>query len=179
MRTIGICIGASTVSAVELIKKENLYEQIAQTTIFHDGDSKKGFIDVLKTFNPQKEDKIVVTGRKFKNFINLSTITEPEAIENAVSVLIKNKASHNALVSAGGETILVYQLNNEGKIHNVFTGNKCASGTGSFFLQQLGRMALTIDGVIDKEFESEKVYPISGRCSVFCKSDCTHALIKV
>ncbi|MCG8568844.1 MAG: acyl-CoA dehydratase activase [Spirochaetes bacterium] len=74
-------------------------------------------------------------------------------------------------------TIIVYELSDKGKIYNVYTGNKCASGTGEFFLQQLGRMALDISD-LDKAYEEEEAYDISGRCSVFCKSDCTHALNK-
>lgn len=178
MKTIGICAGASTVSAVELEINGKSVKQLAQKTVFHDGDSKNGITSVLKELNAEKADKIVITGRKFKNFVNLTSITEPEAVEIATDHLIDDKSKYNALVSAGGETILVYQLNKEGKIHNVFTGNKCASGTGSFFLQQLGRMALNIEDVLDKEYEEDSVYSISGRCSVFCKSDCTHALNK-
>ncbi len=178
MKTIGICAGASTVSAVELEINGKSVKQLAQKTIFHDGDSQKGIIGILKEMKPENVDRVVITGRKYKNFVNLTTITEPEAVEYATAQLITDKSKYNALVSAGGETILVYQLNNQGKIHNVFTGNKCASGTGSFFLQQLGRMALDIDDIIDKEYDEESAYTISGRCSVFCKSDCTHALNK-
>ncbi len=50
-----------------------------------------------------------------------------------------------AVVSAGGETFMVYALDRFGKIANVFTGNKCASGTGEFFLQQLRRMDVSLE----------------------------------
>ena len=33
-----------------------------------------------------------------------------------------------------------------GRIANVITGNKCASGTGEFFLQQLRRMDVSLGG---------------------------------
>lgn len=179
MKTLGVCIGASTVSAVVLeVTDKNQIKELCRKKVFHDGDSKKGFQDILKDIDISTIDRVAVTGRKFKNFVNLTTITEPEAVECAAKVLIKDNSDYEALVSAGGETILVYQIDKDGKIKNVFTGNKCASGTGAFFLQQLGRMALTIDDVIDKEFNADNAYNISGRCSVFCKSDCTHALNK-
>ena len=40
---------------------------------------------------------------------------------------------------------MVYVLNRFGQISNVLTGNKCASGTGEFFLQQLRRMDVTLE----------------------------------
>ncbi|MDA3844080.1 MAG: acyl-CoA dehydratase activase, partial [Candidatus Kapabacteria bacterium] len=53
----------------------------------------------------------------------------------------------------------------------------CASGTGEFFLQQIKRMDLDIDDATQVSENSEP-FKVSGRCSVFCKSDCTHALNK-
>lgn len=176
MKTLGICIGASTVSMVGL-DNDNKVTEIENRTIAHNGDSKGALVNSLKDIDFEKYDRICVTGRKFRRFVNLTNITEPEATEHSIQELIKEKGKYNVLVSAGGETILVYELDNEGRIYNVFTGNKCASGTGSFFLQQLGRMAMNIDELHD-EYKEEDIYEISGRCSVFCKSDCTHALNK-
>jgi predicted CoA-substrate-specific enzyme activase len=72
---------------------------------------------------------------------------------------------------------MVYALNREGQISNVLTGNKCASGTGEFFLQQLRRMDVSLKEA-SQWAVSEAPYHVSGRCSVFCKSDCTHATNK-
>ncbi|MDR2110619.1 MAG: acyl-CoA dehydratase activase-related protein, partial [Spirochaetaceae bacterium] len=81
------------------------------------------------------------------------------------------------VVSMGGEDLVVYSLNKEGKIINNFSGNKCASGTGEFLKQQLARMDMTLDD-IDRVPDDAKVYSLSTRCSVFMKSDCTHRLNK-
>ena len=72
---------------------------------------------------------------------------------------------------------MVYALDRSGRIANVITGNKCASGTGEFFLQQLRRMDISLDEAA-KWAAVEEVHHVSGRCSVFCKSDCTHATNK-
>ena len=53
--------------------------------------------------------------------------------------------------------------------------NKCAAGSGEFFVQQIGRMRLGIEEAIDRSFIG-KVVPLAGRCSVHCKSDITHKL---
>ena len=72
---------------------------------------------------------------------------------------------------------MVYALNSSGSIANVITGNKCASGTGEFFLQQLRRMDVSLDEAAQWA-TVELPHHVSGRCSVFCKSDCTHATNK-
>ena len=181
MKTLGISIGASTISIVWLDNQNTnnnsqKKKMILQETIFHEGDSKGELLKLLKRVDTTNFDRFCITGRKFRKFVNLTGITEPEATECSINELIDNQKDYNALVSAGGETIMVYELKN-GQIFNVFTGNKCASGTGAFFLQQLGRMALNIDE-LEEEYREEDCYEISGRCSVFCKSDCTHALNK-
>jgi len=82
-----------------------------------------------------------------------------------------------AIASLGAENFLVYILNKDGTITTVETGNKCASGTGEFFLQQIRRMDISADEAVKLAHGSE-LFKVSGRCSVFCKSDCTHALNK-
>ena len=72
---------------------------------------------------------------------------------------------------------MVYRLDNEGRIIEVRSGNKCASGTGEFFLQQIKRMDLSVEEAMNIA-DAENPYKVAGRCSVFCKSDCTHALNK-
>ncbi len=72
---------------------------------------------------------------------------------------------------------MVYILGRDGRICSVRTGNKCASGTGEFYVQQLRRIGLTLEDAV-RFSRDDKPYLVSGRCSVFCKSDCTHATNK-
>ena len=78
------------------------------------------------------------------------------------------------MASLGGESFLVYMLAC-GKITNVLSHNKCAAGSGEFFVQQIHRMGLEIDEAIELSFAG-KVVPLASRCSVHCKSDITHKL---
>ena len=77
----------------------------------------------------------------------------------------------------GGENLVVYTTDSDNRIITSFTGNKCFSGTGEFFQQQLGRMDMKINDINTIPDES-KVCKLSSRCSVFMKSDCTHRLNK-
>ena len=72
--------------------------------------------------------------------VNIKSITEPVAIENAIEFL--KITDIDTIVSAGGENFLAYSLDPELKVIKVESGNKCASGTGEFFLQQIKRMNL-------------------------------------
>ena len=165
---LGICIGASSVSLVVL---EN--GKIKNWNQLHEGNPKGVLSSLLGAIDLKKIDNAIVTGRKFKEFVNLENVSEPEAIENALKFLkIKD---YDTIISAGGENFIVYALDSESKLSKVYTGNKCASGTGEFFLQQITRMGLSVEEAIKLGLDG-KAHKISGRCSVFCKSDCTHAL---
>jgi predicted CoA-substrate-specific enzyme activase len=72
---------------------------------------------------------------------------------------------------------MLYHLGRDGRISTVHAGNKCASGTGEFFLQQIKRIGIGLEDAVCLA-RSEEPYKVSGRCSVFCKSDCTHATNK-
>lgn len=177
MEVLGLCLGASTLSMVRLRRVDEAIEVMGASTITHEGNPRKTLLEALEQVQQVREIPIAVTGRKFINFIRLSTIPEPEAVERAAAHILGKQSNYRVVVSAGGETFLVYHLDEDCKIQGIQTGNKCASGTGEFFLQQIGRMNMTLDDVADLGI-SAQVHKVSGRCSVFCKSDCTHALNK-
>jgi len=178
MKSFGICIGASTLSIVELFRNGSDKTLVKNTLLEpHQGNPKKTLLKTIKKLKIGSNSKIAVTGRKFRHFVNLTSIPEPEAVENAFSHISGDGNSCNAIVSAGGETFMVYVLGKDGRISSIQTGNKCASGTGEFFLQQIKRMGIPLAEAITIA-RTEKPYRVSGRCSVFCKSDCTHATNK-
>ena len=190
IRALGICLGASTVSVVQVEAPRpsaacmtDLAETIKSARIRahhlypHEGAPRQTLLAALKEIDIGRFERIAVTGRTFRHFVNLSAIPEPEAVEYAYGYARPAGVSCPAVVSAGGETFMVYTLNAAGEISNVITGNKCASGTGEFFLQQLRRMNVSLEAAA-KWAAAEEPYRVSGRCSVFCKSDCTHATNK-
>ncbi|HEQ71104.1 MAG TPA: activase, partial [Spirochaetia bacterium] len=169
-------LGASTISAALLIK-DNDAVTVAETHVRpHEGNPKAVFAKLLSQYQGEQLT-VLITGRKFRQFVKLPNITEPEAIEFALEYVERQGTRYDALVSAGGETFMVYRLDHAHKVAGISTGNKCASGTGEFFLQQIKRMNLGIEEAINLA-DTGVPYTVSGRCSVFCKSDCTHALNK-
>jgi len=189
IKSMGVCLGASTISIVRVAQKpleeesasgelRLLAPQVIDYALYpHDGDPKRTLLRAFKEHPPESADRVAATGRKFRDFISLSAIPEPQAVEYAYYFSKPPDVDCPAIVSAGGETFMAYVLNRSGQISNVLTGNKCASGTGEFFLQQLRRMDVSL-AEASQWAATEAPYHVSGRCSVFCKSDCTHATNK-
>ncbi|MFH1581778.1 MAG: activase, partial [Pseudomonadota bacterium] len=149
---MGICLGASTVSLVWMELKQGrdgknkTKPRVVKYLLHsHEGNPKKTLLSALKSLDMNSYDRIAVTGRRFRKFVNLSSISEPEAVEYAYRFVKPADIACPAVVSAGGETFMVYVMDSHGQISNVLTGNKCASGTGEFFLQQLRRMKVTLE----------------------------------
>jgi predicted CoA-substrate-specific enzyme activase len=174
MKTLGICLGASTVSIVESCDAQGLSARLLSRKR-HEGNPSRTLQDALGELRLSEYDAISATGRKLCSSLNLSVISEPEATEYALVYLKKWNLHFNALVSCGSDTFIVYVLDKEGKISSAHTGSKCASGTGEFFLQQIRRMNVSIEEALSLA-DRNSPFKVSGRCSVFCKSDCTHAL---
>ncbi len=168
LKALGLCLGASTLSIVQLEldrrrdtnQTGNTKPRILNYSLYtHEGDPKTTLMDAFDRLNLDSFDRIAATGRKFRKFVNLSSIPEPEAVEYAYPYVKPSDVDCPALVSAGGETFMVYALDRSGRIANVITGNKCASGTGEFFLQQLRRMNVSLDEA------ASIMYPAAVRCS--------------
>ena len=182
IRSLGVCIGASTISMAQIeqdLSKVNMAKPkvTAHWLHTHEGDPKQTLMSAIDALDLTSFDRIAATGRRFREQVNLTSIPEPEAVEYAYRFTKPDNIECPAVVSAGGETFMVYVLNRQGRIANVLTGNKCASGTGEFLLQQLRRMDVSLEEAAHWAAEEEP-YHVSGRCSVFCKSDCTHATNK-
>ena len=178
VNSLGICIGASTLSLVALARdpQGEIFTSFVKVQPHH-GNPRNTLSTAIAAIPLNHDTRIAVTGRKFKQLVNLSSISEPEAVEYALKHVNGNGRHVDAVISAGGETFMAYILGQDGKICSVRTGNKCASGTGEFYVQQLRRIGLSLEDAVGFS-QDDAPYIVSGRCSVFCKSDCTHATNK-
>jgi predicted CoA-substrate-specific enzyme activase len=156
---VGVNIGSITVKAVAL-RGDNAFSRAEA----HQGRP----LEVLEGMLAQKEFSgtgyFGVSGRR-------GHISDVAAIQRALDEM---RGKFDAVASLGGESFLVYILV-EGKISNVLSHNKCAAGSGEFFVQQIGRMQLTTEEAIERSFAGD-IVPLASRCSVHCKSDITHKL---
>ncbi len=144
--------------------------------VTHEGDIAsaldRAFAELL--LDAQAAPPAVVTGGAGRHRLDVTGVIAASAIEGALEAL---DLRPRAVVSLGGEDLVVYLLDGRGRVQTTIAGNKCASGTGEFFRQQLGRMGLRIED-LDEATAGARVLKLSARCSVFMKSDCTHRLNK-
>ncbi len=112
--SVGICAGASTITVVVLEEngqKPKIKRVLSQP---HEGNPKQVINDLFQQLERERIDTIAVTGRKFKSFLTLPTISEPLAVEQAYHYVNGRGPQYNAIISAGGETFMVYQLDDNG-----------------------------------------------------------------
>ncbi|MHC4981473.1 MAG: anhydro-N-acetylmuramic acid kinase, partial [Planctomycetota bacterium] len=159
MSHVGVNIGALTVKVVALRGDGPDFHVVA-----HQGRPLETLDTLLAAPQFADAESFGVSG-------HLGHIPEVAAIQRALREL---DGEFDAVASLGGESFLVYLLAG-GRITNVLSHNKCAAGSGEFFVQQIGRMGLDIDEAIERSMEGE-VVPLAARCSVHCKSDITHKL---
>jgi predicted CoA-substrate-specific enzyme activase len=159
MSCVGVNLGALTVKVVELRGREK-----HGVVMPHLGDPLRMLKELLAKPEFRGAEYFGVTGES-------GHISEGAAIQRAVREL---PDQFDAVASLGGESFLVYVLRG-GRIVNVLSHNKCAAGSGEFFMQQIGRMGLDLEDAIRRSFAGKTV-PLASRCSVHCKSDITHKL---
>ncbi|MBW2261897.1 MAG: activase [Deltaproteobacteria bacterium] len=171
-KALGIDIGSTTLKLCLLSPGG----KTDHTMLAHEGDLPGTLTRLLDGLDAGAltDVKGVVTGTEGRHRIALPEVIAAVAIEAGLEAL---DLKPNAVVSMGGEDLVVYTVNRQGHIVNTYAGNKCASGTGEFLRQQLGRMNMRLDDM-NEACDGATAYPLSSRCSVFMKSDCTHRLNK-
>ncbi len=169
-KTLGIDIGSTTMKLC-LVSQDN---GIEHAILPHEGDLPGTLTRLMDRLGAVRSLRGIVTGTEGRHRVALPEVIAAVAIENGLDAV---NLKPRAVVSMGGEDLVVYVLNDRGRIVNTYSGNKCASGTGEFFRQQLGRMNLRIEDINDF-CDGARAHRISARCSVFMKSDCTHRLNK-
>ncbi|MBN2038939.1 MAG: activase [Spirochaetes bacterium] len=170
MKYLGINIGSSSVKATMLEDDKEIWSEV----ISHEGNFQETLKNILRAKELPADISSLATGTEGRFLLNVDSVIEPLCIEEAIKTL---NIKADAMVSLGGEDLVVYKLDENSKIINSLSGNKCASGTGEFFKQQLMRMDMVLDD-IDRIPQDSRVMGLSSRCSVFMKSDCTHRLNK-
>ncbi|MCU0661399.1 MAG: acyl-CoA dehydratase activase, partial [Myxococcota bacterium] len=170
---VGFDIGSTTVKACVL--QENAV--CDSVVIPHEGDiasTMRAIAARPAVLGALQQGCALVTGATSRKRLALPDVIAPIAIEAGLTAL---ELRPRAVVSIGGEDLAVYAISQDRRVVGTFAGNKCASGTGEFFRQQLGRMGLCIEELAEVA-HGAKVLRLSARCSVFMKSDCTHRLNK-
>ncbi len=136
---IGIDVGSVS------IKVCGLSDGTARAAVVaHEGDIEAALGNALTglSLDRQAAPPAVVTGGAGRHRLDATAVIASSAIEAALEALALRP---RAVVSLGGEDLVIYLLDGSGRVQTTIAGNKCASGTGEFFRQQLGRMDLGLE----------------------------------
>jgi predicted CoA-substrate-specific enzyme activase len=156
---VGINIGAVSVKGVSL-RRGSVHSRV----INHQGRPQEALDRILAEPEFAGDRYLGISG-------HLGHISEAAALQRALD---ERGEEFDAVASLGGESFLVYFLAHN-QVLSVLSHNKCAAGSGEFFIQQIGRMGLDMEEAIERS-RGGKVVPLASRCSVHCKSDITHKL---
>ncbi|MBN2050473.1 MAG: anhydro-N-acetylmuramic acid kinase [Spirochaetales bacterium] len=170
MLSFGLNVGAGSLKAV-LLDGNSVIRHIV---LPHEGNVRQTLLNICAEYSVPHGTPTLVTGNEGRELFTVNSAVESLCIEE---FLKRRELKVDAVVSIGGEDLVVYSISHEGRVNTGFSGSKCASGTGEFFKQQLARMDMVLDEVNSLD-ENARVLPLSTRCSVFMKSDATHRLNK-
>ncbi len=158
---VGINIGSVSVNVVSV--DENMNFQTYKQP--HLGKPKEVLDQIIEKNINGKDCYYNVSG-------SFGEISEIVAVERAIN---SYDEKFDVVVSLGGEAFVLYVLSKEGHILNVLSHDKCAAGSGEFFVQQIDRLNVTLPEAIELAKKGKKM-ELASRCSVHCKSDVTHKL---
>lgn len=169
--SLGISLGSTSVKVCLLAEGGTDWAEVRP----HNGDVRGVLRAILSARGVEPGIPTIVTGHEARRQARLGGVVKAVAFEHALAALTLDV---QAIVSVGGEDLGVYTVGAGHRIQGSITGSKCAAGTGEFFVQQLRRMDLDVEAVLRPEVFEARPRRLSSRCSVFMKSDCTHALNK-
>lgn len=103
--------------------------------------------------------------------LELLALEDIPAIAQGAAVLAPQART---VLEIGGQNARFVTHLGEGRVPEFSMNEGCASGTGSFFEDQMARLGMSIEDFSDVVSRARSVPRISGRCAVFAKTDIIH-----
>lgn len=176
MNGIGLDCGSSTVKAVVLSRQgEIIWERIAP----HHGQTLEAARTLLSQLLAENGAcygwPVTLTGSCGERLTNacgnLSVLEEIPAIDAGVRHLVPDARS---VIEIGSQSARFLTGLGPEQPPSFSTNEHCAGGTGSFFEDQMSRLGLPLETYSDLTEKAGSIPRLSGRCSVFAKTDIIH-----
>src|ERR1035437_4284692 len=85
-RSLGFCLGASSIQAAELLEIPGKPVQVVRTkVVVHEGDPRQVLEGILSEWDAAGAAAVLFTGRKLRRRLSAESISEPEALEWGLS----------------------------------------------------------------------------------------------
>ena len=169
MRNIGIDIGASSIK-LAVLENGNLVQTFMTC---HHGNLRPAILETLSQLAPGEQQRIAVTGSHaglLCHCLGQSAMGEIPAVIEGVRFLCPNAGSIMEIGSQNSRFITDLQE----KAPRFAVNEHCAGGTGSFFEDQMQRLGMEIEQYSEQCAKAASIPRLSGRCSVFAKTDIIH-----
>lgn len=172
MISLGIDIGTSTLKLV--VMADGLIKEKYLT--IHHGRIKEAMSEGLKALELSETAQLglCVTGTNADSFLsyfkNAKQLGDIPAIVEGVRYLAPEAGSVIEIGSQGARFITGLQ----NKAPDFATNEHCAGGTGSFFEDQMSRLGCRLEDYSNLVDQAKSIPRLSGRCSVFAKTDIIH-----
>lgn len=167
---IGIDIGASTVK-LAILEEGKLIKPWQKR---HHGFLQPVVREALEQIpGGEGEVRLAVTGSNahvLTKRLKIEPMGEIPAIVEGVRLLLPCAGSIMEIGSQNSRFITGLQ----NQVPSFAVNEHCAGGTGSFFEDQMSRLGLTIEQYSGEVAKARSVPRLSGRCSVFAKTDIIH-----
>lgn len=165
---VGVDVGAVTIG-LAVVSDGRL---LAKFYRFHHGNVRKTLANIFDQLE-FSEVKLAATGRGARILGHERRINDIVAAIEGAKWAATQPFRHVLL--AGGETISLIELTQDGAYRGHEVNTDCASGTGVFLDQQAGRLGLTIERLSELAGRFRGTPPsIATRCAVFAKTDLIH-----
>ncbi|WP_322155382.1 acyl-CoA dehydratase activase [Paratractidigestivibacter sp.] len=180
--TVGIDAGASSVKVVAVAdagEKDAAPDLLWSRRAPHHGNAAAQARELLAAMAADLGivgcEGVCVTGSAAESLIEVSpdlpALEDVPAIASGAAALYPHARS---VIAIGGQNACYIHGIGAGEVPQFSMNESCASGTGSFFEDQMTRLGLSIEDYSDLVSGAKEVPRISGRCSVFAKTDIIH-----
>lgn len=174
--TAGLDLGASSVKAAVLSEEEEILFLRHRTHKGSPAEALKKLLDELNEVLPLANCRaFLVTGgsgsllREYDEAAELFE-TIPAMTQGAELVM----PAAQSLIGIGGQNACFISGIGRESVPSFAVNESCASGTGGFFEDQMGRLGLKIEDYSALVEKAESIPRLSGRCAVFAKTDIIH-----
>lgn len=172
MNLLGIDIGSATLKVVVLAQDHRLLYQNEKK---HHGNSMAVLNRVLQEIRDQYQiTHGMITGNidALGEVVNFKIESVPASI---TGLQFLYPSFSGSIIDIGAENAkYITGLSAPTSLPEFSMNASCAGGTGSFFEDQMGRLGLEIENYSNLVADATEIPRISGRCSVFAKTDIIH-----
>jgi predicted CoA-substrate-specific enzyme activase len=169
MMLLGVDAGSAAASLALLEPPSRL---VAWRYAFHQGRIRETLAGLLEEM---RLDEPVLTACTTPGLLEGALLCDGQLCQIAAARHFHGRPA--GLLVVGAERFTLFHFQEDGSFRSLRTNSSCAAGTGSFLDQQARRLGLAGSAELAERAQASRGSPplIASRCSVFAKTDLSHA----